>query len=102
MAARKRRVFTAEQKSEAVKLVKELGNLSQVARNLDLHPNVLRNWVKQAEIDAGRGPKDALTSEEKKVMQKLMRENKRLRMERDFLKKATAFFAKEDSSNSSS
>ena len=49
MSKRKRRVFTAEQKSEAVKLVKELGNLSQVARNLDLHPNVLRNWVKQAE-----------------------------------------------------
>jgi transposase len=102
MAARKRRQFTAEQKSEAVKLVEQVGNLSQVARDLDLHPNVLRNWVRQAEIDAGRGPKDALTTEEKRLVQKLMRENKRLRMERDFLKKAAAFFAREDDSASSS
>jgi transposase-like protein len=102
MAARKRREFTAEQKAEAVKLVKQVGNLSQVARDLDLHPNVLRNWVRQAEVDAGKGPKDALRTEEKQLVQKLMRENKRLRMERDFLKKATAFFAREDDSAASS
>ena len=87
MSKRKRRKFTAEQKAEAVRLVEQVGNLSQVARNLDLHPNVLRNWVKQAEVDAGRGPKDALTTDEKQVLQDLLRENKRLRMERDFLKK---------------
>ncbi len=102
MAERKRRQFTAQQKSEAVRLVKQVGNLSQVARDLDLHPNVLRNWVKQAKIDAGEGPPDALTTEDKKLVQKLMRENKRLRMERDFLKKAAAFFAREESSKPSS
>lgn len=102
MAARKRRKFTAEQKSEAVKLVKEVGNLSKVARDLDLHPNVLRNWVRQAEIDAGQGPKDALTTAEKAEMRQLKRDVKRLRMERDFLKKAAAFFAREESSKPSS
>lgn len=102
MAQRKKRAYTAQQKAEAVKLVKQVGNLSQVARDLDLHPNVLRNWVRQAEIDAGQGPKDALTTEEKQEIQRLKRENKRLRMERDFLKKAAAFFAREESSKPSS
>ena len=100
MAKRKRRQFTAEQKAEAVRLVKQVGNLSQVARDLDLHPNVLRNWVKQADVDAGRGPKNALTTAEKKEVQRLKRELKRVRMERDFLKKAAAFFAREDDSAS--
>ena len=102
MAPRKRREFAAEQKAEAVRLVKSVGILAQVARDLDLHPNVLRKWVKQAEIDAGKGPAEALTTEEKKEIQQLLRENKRLRMERDFLKKAAAFFAREESSKPSS
>ena len=73
-----RREFTAEQKAEAVRLVKKVGNLAQVARDLDLHPNVLRKWVKQAEIDACRGPVEALSTEEKKEIQRLLRENKKL------------------------
>ena len=101
MAKRKRRQFTAEQKAEAVRLVKQVGNLSQVARDLDLHPNVLRNWVKQADVDAGRGPSSALTTAEKKEVQRLKRELKRVRMERDFLKRAAAFFAREESSKPS-
>lgn len=102
MAQRKRREFTAQQKAEAVKLVKQVGNLSKVARDLDLHPNVLRTWVKQAKVDAGEGPPDALTTAEKKEIQRLKRELKRVRMERDFLKKAAAFFAREESSKPSS
>ena len=94
--ARKRRAYTAEQKREAVRLVKSVGNLAQVSRDLDIHPNVLRKWVRQAEVDAGGGPGGALTSEEKRELQQLRRDNKRLRMERDFLKKAAAFFARED------
>jgi len=78
MAPRKRREITAEQKAEAVRLVKKVGNLAQVARDLDLHQNVLRKWVKQAEIDAGQGPAEALTTEEKKEIQRLRRENKKL------------------------
>ena len=102
MASRKRRTFTAEQKASAVALVARVGNLTQVARDLDLHPNVLRNWVQRAAIDAGDGPSEALTTSEKKEIQQLKRDLKRVRMERDFLKKAAAFFAREESSRPSS
>jgi transposase len=98
VSPRKRRKFTAEQKAEAVKLVKEVGSISPVARDLDLHESVLGRWVKQAEVDCGQGPEGALTTEEKEELRKLRRENKRLRMERDFLKKAATFFAKDTGS----
>lgn len=95
MAQRKRRHFTPEQKADAVQLVRRTGNMSKVARDLDLTETSLRNWVKQAEIDAGKGPEGALTSSEREELQRLRRENRTLEMERDFLKKAAAFFAKE-------
>lgn len=99
MSRRQRRTFTAEQKSEAVRLVQASDrSVSQVARDLDLSESALRSWVKQAEIDAGKGPPGALTTEQLAELRELRRENRRLRMERDFLKKATAFFAKESSS----
>lgn len=98
---RPRRTFTAEQKAEAVRLAKELGNISQVARDLDLTPSSLTKWIRQAEIDAGQGPEGALTTEERKEMARLKREVRTLRMERDFLKKAAAFFAKESDPPSS-
>ena len=96
MARRERRSFTKEQKANAVAAYRECGNLSQVARELDLHTSVLRSWVKQADIDEGKGPEGALTTEEREELRRLRRENRRLAMERDFLKKAAAFFAKED------
>ena len=96
MAKRERRSFTKEQKANAVAAYRECENLSQVARDLDLHASVLRNWVKQAEIDAGKGPNGALTTDERVELVKLRRDNRRLSQERDFLKKAAAFFAKED------
>jgi transposase len=77
-------------------LVRESGkSVGAIARELDLTESALRQWVRQAEIDAGRGPAGALTTEERAELAALRRENKRLRMERDILKKATAFFAKE-------
>ena len=98
MRGRKRRSFTAEQKREAVRLVQTSGqSIGQVARDLDLTETALRRWVQQAEIDAGRGPEGALTSEERAELQQLRRENTRLRQERDFLKKAASFFARESS-----
>jgi len=100
MSKRARRRFTPEQKSDAVKLVRQVGNLSQVARDLDLNVNVLRTWVRQSEVDAGKGPAGALTSDERAEFTRLRRENRTLQMERDFLKKAAAFFAK-DSERSS-
>ncbi len=75
---------------------RECGNMSQVARELDLSTSVLRSWVKQADIDAGTGPDGALTTDEREELRRLRRENRRLEMERDFLKKAAAFFAKEE------
>ena len=93
---RNRRSFTAEQKREAVRLVQTSGqSIAQVSRDLDLTETALRRWVQQAEIDAGRGAEGALTSEERAELQRLRRENIQLRQERDFLKKAASFFARE-------
>ncbi len=101
MSKRKRRRFTADQKADAIRLVREVGSVAQVARDLDLTETSLRNWVKQADIDEGRGPEGALTTEEKEEIRRLRRENRTLRMERDFLKKAAVFFAKEQDRPSS-
>jgi transposase len=101
MAKRKRRRFTRQQKADAVRLARQVGSIPQVARDLDLTETALRHWVKQAEIDEGEGPEGALTTEEKEELRRLRRENRTLRMERDFLKKAAAFFAKEQDRPSS-
>ena len=98
---RERRKFSDEQKAEAVKLVRQVGSISQVARDLDLTESALRNWVMQADVDAGNGPDGALTTEEKEELRQLRRENRTLKMERDFLKKAAAFFAKDSDQRSS-
>ena len=95
MTKRKRRIFTPEQKTQALRLAEELGTVSQAARDLGMPSELIYRWRKQAEIDAGNGPSGALTTDEKKELAQLRRENKTLRMERDFLKKATAYFAKE-------
>ena len=101
MSKRKRRKFTAEQKADAVRLVREVGSIAQVARDLDLTDSALRQWVKQATIDEGNGPEGALTTEEKEELRRLRRENRTLKEERDFLKKAATFFAKEQDRPSS-
>jgi transposase len=56
-----RRSLCPEQKADAVRLVRQVGSVSKVARDRDLTETALRHWVKQAEIDEGRGPDDALT-----------------------------------------
>lgn len=97
MAKRKRRrSFTKEFKAEAVRIVRESGkSVGAVARELDLTETALRSWVRQAEIDMGRGAAGALTTDEREELGRLRREVRTLRMERDILKKATAFFARE-------
>jgi transposase-like protein len=96
MAKRKRRAFTDEFKAQTVRLVRESGkSIGTVARELDLTESALRSWVRQAGIDAGRGQGGALTTAEREELGQLRREVRTLRMERDILKKATAFFAKE-------
>src|SRR6266849_9961111 len=97
MAKRKRRAFTTEFKTQAVGIVRESGkSVAVVARELDLTEMALRDWVRQADVDAGRGAPGALTTAERAELAGLRRENRTLRMERDILKKATAFFAKEN------
>jgi len=96
MTKRKRRQFAADFKADAVKLVRTGGrSIGQVAKDLDLTETALREWVRRAEIEAGEGPPGALTQAEREELVKLRRENKRLQMEREILKKAAAFFAKE-------
>ena len=96
MAKRKRRSFTPEFKADAVKLVQTSGrSVPDVAREFDLTETALREWVKRANIDAGKGPPGALTTAEREELVALRRETKRLRMERDILKAAATFFAKE-------
>jgi transposase-like protein len=96
MTKRKKRQFTAEFKADAVRLVRAGGrSIGQVAKDLDLTETALRKWVHRAEIEAGEGPSGALTQAEREELVKLRRENKRLQMEREILKKAAAFFAKE-------
>jgi transposase-like protein len=93
---RKRRAFTPEFKADAVKLVVAGGRtVGQVAKDLDLTETALRAWVRQAEVDAGQGPGDALTTEERNELSRLRREVKQLRVEREILKAAATFFAKE-------
>lgn len=96
MGRRHRRSFSPEFKAEAVRLCK-LGDrtIGKVAQDLDLTETSLREWVKQSDIDAGQGPPGALTTAERDELTKLRAQVKRLEMERDILKKATAFFAKE-------
>jgi transposase len=96
MSKRKRRKFTEEFKVETVKLIRETGkSVGEVARELDLTESSVRNWVRQAEIDSGTGPPGALTTAEHDELGKLRKRVKILEMEREILKKATAFFAKE-------
>ena len=94
--ARKRRHFTREFKAEAVRLCK-VGDrkIGAVAKDLDLTETALRAWVQQAEIDVGKGPPEALTTAEREELSRLRKQVKRLEMEREILKKAAAFFAKE-------
>src|SRR3954464_4045142 len=92
---RQRRSFTDEFKTGAVRLVLDEGKtIAQVARDLDLTPSALGGWVEQARADRSKG-KTGLTSEERAGVGKLKKEVRELRMERDILKKAAAFFAKE-------
>jgi transposase len=93
---RKRRSFTGEFKAEVVGLVRDGGKkISDVVRDLELTESAVRQWIKQDEIDRGRGPAGALTTAEREELTRLRRECRQLRMEREILRKATAFFAKE-------
>lgn len=91
---RPRRSFSREFKTEVVELVRSSGkSIPEVARDLDLTETAVRAWVRQADVDAGDRP--GLTSTEREELARLRKENRVLREERDILKQATAFFARE-------
>ena len=94
--AHKRRRYSAEFRAEAVRLVLE-ENLtrSRVAQDLGIPESSVSRWVKQAQIDAGQGKAGELTTDERSELARLRRENRILKQEREILKKAAAFFAKE-------
>ena len=95
MKKRKRRKFTPEFKAEVVGLVRSSGrSVGQIAKELDLTETAVRGWVKRSGIDAKKDPNGALTTEERSELARLRRELKTMTMERDFLRKAAAFFAK--------
>jgi transposase len=92
---RPRRSFTAQFKAEIVELCQRGDRtVRQVSQDFDLTETAVREWVKQADLDAGTRS-DGLSSEEKAELAALRRENRRLREDVDILKRATAFFAKE-------
>lgn len=93
---RARRQFTEEFKAEAVRLCR-IGDrtIKEVAKDLDLTETALRDWVRRAQPEGE--PQGSLKETEREELMRLRRENKRLQMEREILKKATTFFAKESS-----
>ncbi|EKF40023.1 transposase [Nitratireductor indicus C115] len=93
----KRRKFSREFKLEAVRLVKERGvSVAQAARDLDLHENVLRTWVRELCADPQHAfPGHGQMKPEQLEIDRLRKEVAKLKAERDILKKAAAYFAKD-------
>jgi transposase-like protein len=84
-----------EFRARAVELARERAKpLDQIAKDLGISSSCLRSWVHQADVDGGR--KEGLTSDERKELVKLRRENRTLAMENEILKRAAAYFAKEN------
>lgn len=88
--------YPPEFRDEAVRLVREnpTRSIPKIAQELGISDQSLRNWCRQADVDAGR--RAGLTSEERSELARLRRENEVLREEREILKKATAFFAADE------
>ena len=95
------RKYPDELRERAVRMVFEVrqregkgrGELARVGRQLGVHPEALRGWVRRAEIDSGTRP--GTTSEEQKRIAELERENRELRRANEILKAASAYFARE-------
>ncbi len=89
--------YPPEFRRQMVELVRSGRPVEALAREFEPSAGVIRNWVKQADLDEGRRS-DGLTTEEREELRRLRRENKQLRMEQEILKKAAAWFARESNS----
>ena len=97
---RPRRRFDDDFKAQAVRLVLDEGkSIGAVARDLDLTDTALREWVQRARANRTRG-RTGLTTAEREELTQLRKENRQLRLEREILKNAAAFFAKEPATRS--
>jgi len=86
--------YPPEFRRQALELLRAGTPLKEIADELGVSPQSLRNWVKQTELDSGER-RDGLTSDEREELRRLRRENRRLTQEREILKAAAAFFARE-------
>lgn len=91
---RTRKPYPPEFREQILELVRLGRSPNELAREFEPSAETIRNWIKQAEIDAGQRH-DGLTTAEKQELARLRRENKRLRLEREILAKAAAWFARE-------
>ncbi|MEU5431710.1 transposase [Streptomyces olivoreticuli] len=88
--------YSAEYRRDAVGLVRSSGKtVTEVARELGVSPESLRNWVRRDQTDRGEGAPGELTSTEREELKRLRRQNREQRQTIEILKKATAFFVKE-------
>lgn len=86
--------YPPEFRSKLIELIRAGRSIDELAREFEPSPQTIRNWIKQDELDNGRR-KDGLTTQERDELSKLRKENKQLRLEREILSKATAWFARE-------
>ena len=89
--------YPPEFRQQIVDLVRSGRSIEELAKEFEPSSGAMRNWVKQADLDEGRRS-DGLTTEERDELRQLRRENKRLRMEQEILKKAAAWFARKSNS----
>lgn len=95
---KKRKKYTQEFKEEAVKLITEQGyQIAEAARNLGVNENMLGRWKREVEGGGEESLAYQGSNAQQAELNRLRKENKRLKMEREILKKAAAFFAKESS-----
>ena len=89
--------YPLEYRRQLVELVRAGSSVAKLAREFGIAPGSIRTWVKQADLDEGRRH-DGLTTDERQELARLRRENQRLRLEREILAKAAAWFARETGS----